>query len=162
MLLLCFLGRCCVIPVVHATNFEINNRAYAARMDKNALCQKRIVHGKFEEVVKESFAIKERSKGKRGSKRDMESAYTSIVAKTAAKEAGEPVGGSVSSDPGGNASESQAAQSDAGASGKGSLKPYDYSKKKKKKDRDSSKRRNKDQSDVSIAASGVRGRKSGT
>lgn len=38
VLLLCFLGRCCIIPVVHATNFEINNRAYATRMDKNALC----------------------------------------------------------------------------------------------------------------------------
>ena len=88
----------------------------------------------------------------------MESAYTSIVAKTAAKEAGEPVGGSISSDPGGNASESQAAQSEN--SGKGSLKPYEYGKKKKK--RDSSKRRNKDLSDVSIAVSGVRGRKSGT
>ena len=158
MLLLCFLGRFCVIPVVHATNFEINNRAYAQRMDKNALCQKRIVHGKFEEVVKESFAIKEKNKGKRGSRKDMESAYTSIVAKTAAKEAGEPVGGSISSDPGGNASESQAAQSEN--SGKGSLKPYEYGKKKKK--RDSSKRRNKDLSDVSIAVSGVRGRKSGT
>lgn len=42
------------------------------------------------------------------------------------------------------------------------MKPYDYAKKKKKKDRDSSKRRNNDKSDVSIAVSGVRGRKSGT
>jgi len=40
------------------------------------------------------------------------------------------------------------------------LKPYDYKRKKKK--RDSSKKKNKDQSDVSMAASGVRGRKSGT
>merc|ERR1719263_2360953 len=107
VLMLCFLGRCCIIPVVHSTNFEINNRAYAARMDKNALCQKRIVHGKFEEVVKESFAIKDRNKGKRGSKRNSESAYTSIVNKTAAKESGEPLPGSISSDPGGNGSESQ-------------------------------------------------------
>lgn len=70
VLLLCFLGRCCIIPIVHSSNFELNNRAYADRMDKNALCQKRIVHGKFEEVVKESFAIKERTKDKKKSKRD--------------------------------------------------------------------------------------------
>ena len=106
VLLLCFLGRCCIIPVVHATNFEINNRAYAARMDKNALCQKRIVHSKFEEVVKESLTLKERKKAKRGSKHDKESAYTSVLNKNATKEAGEPVGGSISSDPGGNGSES--------------------------------------------------------
>jgi len=67
------------------------------------------VHSKFEEVVKESFAIKERTKGKRSSKKDMESAYTSIVARNAAKEAGEPLAGSMSSDQAGNASESQGA-----------------------------------------------------
>jgi len=98
VLLLCFLGRCCMIPVVHATNFEINNRAYTMKMDKNTVCQKQIVHNKFEEIVKESVAIKKRNKNKK-SEREIESAYKSVAAKANAKDA-EEVGGSVSSDPG--------------------------------------------------------------
>lgn len=42
------------------------------------------------------------------------------------------------------------------------MKPYDYNKKKKRKDRGSNRSRRNDQSDVSVTASVVRGRKSGT
>ena len=38
VLLLCILGRWCIIPAVHACNFEINNRKYIIKMDKNTIC----------------------------------------------------------------------------------------------------------------------------
>ena len=39
VLCICFLGRCCMVPVVKACDYELNNRRYNRKTDKTTILQ---------------------------------------------------------------------------------------------------------------------------
>ena len=52
---ICFLGRCCLVPVVKACDYEINNRKYQRRTNKDTIIQQAIVQRCAQLVIKESY-----------------------------------------------------------------------------------------------------------
>jgi hypothetical protein len=43
VLLCCCLGRCLIVPLSQASNYEINSRKHFTKLDKNALLQNEVI-----------------------------------------------------------------------------------------------------------------------
>jgi len=51
VLLCCCLGRCLIVPLSQASNYEINSRKHFSKLDKNALLQQEIIQWVHEQVI---------------------------------------------------------------------------------------------------------------
>ena len=59
---ICVLGKCCLVPVVKACEFELGSRKYQRYSNKTTLIQQAIVQRSAEIVIKESYEKIEQQK----------------------------------------------------------------------------------------------------